>query len=267
MCLLLVSSLVLADALNAFSIGEKTIHIPAPDGYTLVSSDMVAINAMNESLQDTLNDLVATYIQNEETGTALAGVLPEMKRSYSVKVNKELKNEHFAESDFLEMQDIIEQQNAGTFEQIEYEINRINEQDGLESDDLDINNALQISKIIPLEVHSKNPHDFAHSMYINYGPEADSTEDNVVAATLSYVNIKGTVLFMYAFAPQHELDWTQDSSSQWINSTLAANQIATNPAAKKLWQKSSILLSGLLLLCMLIGLLFVSKRKTESGNK
>jgi len=185
---------------------------------------MLGIKQLNDSEADTLNDLVASYISNQEVGTALSGVLPEMTRSYSIKVNKELQYEIFTEADFLEMQQIIEDQNSNAYEQIEYEVTRQLDSQQASDPILDLDSALKISKILPLDIHHKEKALFSHSMYINYGSNDPDTPDDVVAATLNYLNINGTVLFVYAFAPQDQLEWTQSTSLDWSKQILGANQ-------------------------------------------
>ena len=213
-----------ADEINPFSVANKNINLPTPSEFTLVTDEMLAIKQFNESDGDDLNELVASYISDNEVGTALSGVLPEMKRSFTVKVNKELQHEIFTASDFLELQQIIEEQNSNAYEQIEYEVTRTLDPDDPSSASLDLDDALKVSRILPLAIHHKGPSLFAHSMYINYGSSVPGGEDDVVAATLNYLNLNGTVLFVYAFAPQDELEWTQTSSLVWSNKILAANQ-------------------------------------------
>ena len=232
---------------HEFSVADKTIKIPPPPEFTLVTDDMLAIKQLNESEGDDLNDLVASYISDNEVGTALSGVLPEMERSYSIKINKELQHEIFTEADFLEMQQIIEEQNSNAYQQIEYEVTRQLDSDDVSETALDLDSALQVSKILPLDIHHKDESLFSHSMYINYGSSEPDTEDNVVAATLNYLNLNGTVLFIYAFAPQDQLEWTQNSSLDWSKTILAANQQSTSSLSKPIVFSIVILLMALLI--------------------
>lgn len=214
---------------------------------------MLAIKQLNETQVDSLNDLVASYISNHEVGTALSGVLPEMTRSYSIKVNKELQHETFTKADFLEMQNIIEDQNSNAYEQIEYQVTQQLQNDDLSKTSLDLDSALKVSKIIPLAVHHKGNSLFSHSMYINYGNNSPDQEDDVVAATLNYLNLNGTVLFVYAFAPRDELEWTQNSSLDWSNKILAANQQSPSTLA-------SAWILGLLFLILALFIWFSVKK-------
>lgn len=237
---------------DEFSIANKRISLPLPTTFALVNDEMVAINQLNQSQEDTLNDLIATYIPETEVGTALSGVLPDMERSFVVKINKELQHEVFTETDFLEMQNVIEEQNSNAFEQIEYEITRqLKDTEAISGSDLDLDNALKVSKIIPLEVHYKDNQLFSHSMYINYGKNIDDKEDNIVAATLNYLNLDGTVLFVYAFAPQQDLLWTQNSSLEWSKNILATNQTSLLPFSRPFLINLFLLLAFLLIVIVI----------------
>lgn len=54
-------------------------------------------------------------------------------------------------------------------------------------------------------------------------PMNDQLAYYVIAASMAMVNASGKVLFLYAYAPEDELELTRKTSAAWANAVLAAN--------------------------------------------
>ena len=92
------------------------------------------------------------------------------------------------------------------------------------SQEFDVDFAMNLSQMVPLEPHYEAENALAFSMYINYGISAGNENiEEIVSATSTFLNASGTVLFLYGYAPKDELDWTRSASMSWAESVMASN--------------------------------------------
>ena len=45
----------------------------------------------------------------------------------------------------------------------------------------------------------------------------------IAITTVTFIYVKGKILFLYSFAGESDLEWSQNTSKQWANSVIAAN--------------------------------------------
>jgi len=255
---------------HQYQIANRPVFVPPPTNFVVVTPQMTAVNELNLSAPDQLNDLVVSFISEQDAPVANAGQLPPLLRTMAVKVNKEFKNSRLSTADFADMAQAIKLQNAGTREQIEYEIAQQLDQSGLSlKERLELDAALQVSTIVPMEVHLSERDVFAHSMLIR-SSNAQQENADVVASTLSFVNIDGTVLFLYVFGTRADLEWTQQVSLDWASKILDANGQAgvtaksnNTEAINKTLLGAIALVFALLLLCLWA---YISRRKRPNGS-
>jgi hypothetical protein len=215
---------------ETFSIGGKELVIPTPQGFSRVTQEMDAVYRMSLQIIDPENDQLAYYISDSDIPTAMSGELPSLERTFLLKVNKQLKNMVVGSKDFIELKNTVKRQNKEIFESVKSQIPGLMKgaSEGI-SEEFDVNFALQISQMIPLEPHYETDNALAYSMYINYGVSAEGTkEELIVSATATIVNISGKVLFLYCYGPQGELEWTRSASKSWAEDVMGSN---TQPPA------------------------------------
>lgn len=216
---------------ETFSVGGKDLDIPPPQGFSRVTQKMDAVYRMNLQMVDPKNDQLAYYISDSGIPTALAGELPSLERTFLLKVNKQLRNMVVGSKDFAELKSITKRQNEEIFESVKTQIPGLMKEtsEGI-SNEFDVDFALKISQMIPLDPHYEADNALAYSMYINYGLSSEGTKEELnVSATTTFVNVSGKVLFLYCYGPKDELEWTRSASKLWAENVMENN---TQPPAR-----------------------------------
>lgn len=220
--ILLLSGLVHA---TNFSVGGKDLEIPAPNDFSLVTKEMDAVYRLGLRMADPMNDQLAFYIVDSDVPIAMSGEMPSFNRYYLLKVNKKLKNRVVGSKDFAVLKTSVKSQNTELIKSVEKQMPGLMEKisNGI-SEEFDIDFAMKLSQVVPLNPHSESDCSFAYSMYVNYGTTIEgSTEDIIVSATSTIVNVAGKIIFLYCYGPQEELEWTRSASKAWEAMILASN--------------------------------------------
>jgi len=228
--LLLLQSLTMYAA-DTFTISGKQITIPAPKGFVRVTDDMTAVMKFVQQMADPMNDTLAYYIMESDVPTAMAGEIPSLERTFILKVNKQLRNMTVGKNEFSQLKSMTKSQNQQMFEDVKAQIpeHMKNMSQGV-SQEFNVDFAMNISQMVPLEPHYEAENALAFSMYINYGVSAgDESIEEIVSATSTFLNASGTVLFLYGYASKDELEWTRSASMSWAESVMAMN---SQPPAK-----------------------------------
>jgi len=210
---------------ETFSINGNEISVPSPAGFVRVTDDMTAVAKMVQQMNDSMNDTLAYYIMESDVPTAMAGKVPSLEKTFILKVNKELRNMTVGKDDFSQLKSMTKNQNQQIFEnvkaQLPEEMKHISQ--GM-SQEFNIDFAMNVSQMVPLEPHYEAENALAFSMYINYGVTAGQEKiEGIVASTATFLNAAGTVLFLYGYAPKDELEWTRDASMSWAESVMERN--------------------------------------------
>lgn len=214
---------------ETFDIGGEKLVIPTPQGYSRVTQQMDAVYRLSVQIADPKNDQLAYYISDSDIPAAIAGELPSLDRTFILKVNKQLKNIVFGSKDFAELKSMIKLQNKELLESAKSQIQDLMKgtSEGI-SKEFDMDFAMKIAQIIPLDPHYEADNALAHSMFMNYGVSTEGTnEEIIVSATVTFVNISGKVLFLYCYGPQGELEWTRSASKAWVEKVMASNSEPT----------------------------------------
>lgn len=228
--LILMQSLLMFAA-DTFTINGKEIIVPVPEGFVRVTDDMTAVMRFVQQMADPMNDMLAYYIMESDVPAALVGEIPSLERTFILKVNKQLRNMTVGKNDFSQLKSLTKSQNQQMFEDIKAEIpeHMKNMSQGV-SKEFNVDFAMNISQMVPLEPHYEAENALAFSMYINYGVSAGDEEiEEIVSGTSTFLNASGTVLFLYGYAPKDELEWTRAASMSWAEGVMASN---SQPPAK-----------------------------------
>ena len=222
-CLLLFSiSTIKAEI---YLIGGTKINIPEPKGYTVLTKDMDAAYRFSKSMVDLQNELLAYYIVDTEVALAKTGEMPSMDRYFLLKVNNALKNSKVSLSDFNSVKKMIRTQNEEIFKSLEEDIQNLmkNTSDGINKE-FDVDIAMKVSKMVPLDVHYETESAMSYSMYINLGVSAGGTsEELVIAASATFIHVSGKILFLYSYGAKEDLEWTRTAAKTWAEDSMKAN--------------------------------------------
>jgi len=268
--LLILLTLTTSVFAERFDVGGKEITIPTPDGYVRVTKEMDAVHRLSMQMGDPMNDLLAYYINESDAATAREGNVPPLQRRFVLKVSKNLKGMLVGSRDFAELKGMTKRQNKEALESVKSQMQGLMDKasKGI-SKEFDVNVALEVSQIIPLDPHYEADNALSYSWYANYGVSAEGVkEESIVAATTTLVNVSGKVLFLYCYGPQGDLEWSRNASRTWAERVMASN--AQPPAQSSggrgmNWDK--VIEKGIVgaitggLIALMIGVLSIFKRK------
>ena len=181
-----------------------------------------------------------------------------------------LRNMTVGKTDFSELKEMTKSQNqqmvADVKSKMPEHMRKMSE--GL-SQEFDVDFAMDISQMVPLEPHYEAENALAYSMYINFGVTAGAEKKEAISAvTLTFLNASGVVLFLYGGAPQDELEWTRSAPMSWAESVMTSNSQppARSPGSRGLdWNR--IMEKGLVgaiiggLIALIAGALSLFKKK------
>jgi hypothetical protein len=210
---------------DPFTVGGKVLEIPSPSGFHQVTPQMDAVYRLSLQMADPMNDQLAYYISESDVFVAMSGEIPFLERYFTLKVNKKLKTMVIGSKDFTELKNITKQQNRQMLKSVEEKMPSLMDKmsKGI-SKEFDVNFAMKLSQMVPLDPHYETENAFAYSMYINYGVVVDgSKEDFIVSATVTLVNVAGKILFLYCYGLQEELEWTRTASKAWTGMVMESN--------------------------------------------
>jgi hypothetical protein len=201
----IISSILIlffAELVNAgtFSVGGKDLEIPSPNGFSIVTQEMGAVYRLALQMVDPMNDQLAYYIDKSDVPVAVSGEMPSLERYFILKVNKKLKNMVIGSKDFSELMSVTKRQNREILRSVEKQMPGLMEKTskGI-SKEFDLDFALRLSQMVPLDPHYETDNAFAYSMYINFGTTVEGLkEDFIVSATATFVNVAGKILFLTA---------------------------------------------------------------------
>ena len=224
--LLLLNSLSLLAA-DTFTINGQEITVPVPRGFARVTEDMAALKPLSAQTAnaDPYNDTLAFYIKESKVPTAMLGGMPDLEKYFVLKVHKEMRNMTIGKDIFSQFKSVLKSQNQQILQDIKAQIPEImnNFSQGV-SQDYNIDFAMNISQMVPLETHYEAENAVAFSMYSNLGiSTGDEKIEEIISATSTLLNTSGTVLFLYAYGPKGELEWTRSASMDWAESVMASN--------------------------------------------
>jgi hypothetical protein len=243
--LLLLNSFLLLAA-DVFTINGREIIVPVPRGFARVTEDMPAAMgiAQQQADADSYNDTLAYYIKESEVPTAMEGYIPDMEKSFILKVNKEMRNMTIGKDSFSQFKSMTKKHNRQVFENIKAQIPEVmnNFSQGV-SQEFNIDFAISVSQVVPLETHYEAENAMALSMFVNYGSSAgDEKIEEIISATSTFLNASGAVLFLYAYGPRDELEWTRSASKAWAESVMASNSkpLSKTPGQGLDWTNASV---------------------------
>lgn len=223
-CLLFIVLFVSVNA-KPFTIAEKTIEIPSPKGFAIVTPQMGDLNRFSLQLVDPANDQLAYYITESDVPAAISGKTPSLDRYCVLKVSKRLKTMVLDLNDFTKIKNAVKQQNKQILKSIEAKIPSLMEQTNKGvSKEFGVDFAIKVSQMVPLDMHHATDNTFAYSMYLNYGVAAENyKEDFIVSATATVINISGKILFLNCYGTQEDLEWTRSASKAWAKMIIENN--------------------------------------------
>tara|TARA_R100000027_G_scaffold67739_1_gene68363 strand:+ start:22186 stop:23028 length:843 start_codon:yes stop_codon:yes gene_type:complete len=212
---------------DTFSINGREIIVPTPEGFVRVTEEMPAVFRYLSRISDPVNDTLAYYITEKDATAALTGEFPPLERTLLLKINKQLRHRAVGPREFSGMIKIIQAQNQKIFQRLQNDLKlAMDDTSSGISEEFDIDFALGVSQMVPLDPHFQSENCLSYSLYINYDVSAnDANSEVIVAATSTFLNLSGVVLFQYSYASKPDLEWTREISKDWAEATFLANDV------------------------------------------
>lgn len=253
-------------------VGDKNLNIPSPDMFSQGTEEMDGVYRLFQQSVDPMNDQLAYYIAESEIPKAMTGELPNLNRYFIIKVSKKLKNILINTRDFTKLKTETKEQNSKIINSVKKDIPNLMKKtsEGV-SKEFDVNIALKLNKVVPLDFHYETENAFSYSMYINYGVEAQGSKNvNIVSLTTTFANISGKIIYLYCYGSKNDLEWTRSASKAWVESIISNNSTPPSQTSgtinfNKVFEKG---LSGAIaggLIALVVGILSKLKRKPRSG--
>jgi hypothetical protein len=208
------------------SIGGTQLSIPAPAGYSPITSEMKPYAEIAKRFVPPSNEQYALFLPQADTAIAAKGGIPESERRFYVQTSIQVIDQFVSSAEFAELKRTIKAQNAEQLKKVEAQmpgmLQKMNK--GI-SDDYNVNLNLSLNQMVPFAPHYETERGMAYSMLVKYGVNdakgKPSVFEGVVTAT--FVHVRGKVLFLYANAEKSGLDWSRTECRKWAESVIAAN--------------------------------------------
>ena len=196
---------------DVFTVSGKKLNIPAPDGFTRVTPEMDAIYRLGQQMVDPANDMLAIYIQTTDVPAAMSDNLELLERYFILKVNKKLKNKTLGSKDFAEIKDVTKKKSDEIMAKVTKMMpGMMDEVNQNVSKEFDINFALSVSQLVPLEPHYITNDIYAYAMYISMGVSAGGENESMTMPVgLAMVNVSGKLFNLYSYGDKNDIEWAQ----------------------------------------------------------
>jgi hypothetical protein len=231
--LLILQPVVLAVEIN---LGGTRLVIPAPEGYSLITSDMQPFADYAKRFVPPQNEQFAQFLTTADTAEAARGKIPQYKRWFAVQAAKATIQPFITASDFGKLKRAITFQNGEILKKAEKEMPGIAEKinKGIKDDyKADLN--FSFNQMLPFPPHHESDRAVAFSMLMKMNATDQDGKQGVVemTVTVTLIHLKGKVLFLYANAEKSGLAWCRAESRKWMEAIISANPSTGEVAARE----------------------------------
>lgn len=211
---------------STVQVGGTDIVLPAPVGFVVVGDELPEIVKIGEASLPPDNRLVAMAVTEADHRAMLARQEAAVARYILVQVPRRIEKGRHNSKFFAALKTVIGTQNEKILAQVKNRLPDVmNYVTGKLGDALDRKVRAEIPEMTPLPAHREGDRSFSYSMYIKLKMEIegeDATED-ISAATLTGLHVRGKILFLYVYGTKSDLEWTRTASADWSDAILAAN--------------------------------------------
>jgi hypothetical protein len=208
------------------NIGDLTIKLPIPPGYTEPSSDIPAFRSMGEKLTAKTNRLLAFYVSLPDFRTAAVGGEPALARYFMVQTLRAMESTPF-DSTMLEVTKTMLKSQAGSiFKRAEAE-----SQTTLDAYAKSIGDGqakIKLGEVTSLGIFDDQPNSMTllGLTKLQVVRDGGQTELTILFAT-NFLRIKDRVVYYYAYTRyegKEDIEWAAQASKAWVTQALLMNQ-------------------------------------------
>lgn len=214
---------------TTIDVGGRSIDIPTPDGFTVVSAEKGSAFEVMDAYLSQQNErflrLVPheTAIAAEESGTAV------LLRFAYVEVAKNFVRYELSADDFEKVREQIVGPEAVDYEESLEEAGGFGSGDKKAGDLMEKTIETELDGTRSYRAHFNSKDAVANSMSMTTNTTMDRetyTTETVMTTTLARVN--GRLLFLYVYGEATDLEWSRQVSRGWTESIIAANNMDTS---------------------------------------
>ncbi len=205
---------------------RETLEIPNPVGFAAITPKLTAIYDFQTKNWPDSTVHFLTFIQDAEIAIALRNEIPDMNRRLVVTTIRNAVGKTVRNSEFSELKTLLKTQSEQLAKQVQKAIaDEMEKQSKRMSGQSGASLKLGMRQLTAYPPHDDSERSFATSALNIYTvTDADGKlTDNTVAATTTYLHVRGKLLVLQAYGEQDSLSWTRSASRQWADSILAAN--------------------------------------------
>ncbi|HMJ64806.1 MAG TPA: hypothetical protein VK615_05610, partial [Candidatus Binatia bacterium] len=218
------------------TIGDTQLEIPAPAGFSPVTSAMTELDKLLHGLVPPMNAYLTAFVADADVDRALKHEMPDLSRYFGVQTLKQLTSRFLTKSDFATIKGAIQKQQEKIMEEVHKQtpglIESINKN---LAKDMSVDLGLKSLNMVPLPPHEDTERSLGFSMLVNYTAAGNSgaAQKEVSAVTGTVLHLKGKILYLYANGGEKDLQWTRKVSSDWARAVIAANPSDAATASKE----------------------------------
>ena len=262
-----------------FKIGDKTISIPNPEGFTIVTKEMTGVTYLQSKMIVPENILISAYIENASKDLAEKGGVPSLEKTFAIQIKRDLFNKNVGKDVFDAMSELIKKQNEEFVQNIKKDVERITNRSSNElAKDLNIDFALKVKNVVPLKPHIDRDNILSFSTYIKFensinNGEEKTSEKATAIVSASITNVDGKILYIGAYGGKDDLEWTRQASQKWVEKIISLN----NPPPEKTLKSNSgnllkkyktlIKIAIFMLFSSIVGLFYKKGKPNKSISK
>lgn len=226
-CLLLINPI--ASLAIECPIGDASVSIPPPNGFTSVKEVSEKAFSMFKETCPPTNRLLAVFVTNEDAGRLLKGEEAELDRYMTVQSVFELEDVTLDKHQFAEVRAMLRKEYDSLFQNQRQAINESAKKasQGLSRlSELDI--AMQIGGVVPLGIDFEDASSITMSQLAKYEISLEGEKsEHISAGSTVAVLTKGKVVYVNVFRTYRgdaDVDWTRSTAKSWIQQLLSANE-------------------------------------------
>ena len=208
------------------TVGTTRLTIPAPEGYSLLTSEMQPCADFSKRFVAPQNEQFALFLPDDAIALAKAGEIPGPARRFVVQVPKQIVKLLITKTDFAGMKNAIKTQNEEMLKKIEAQVPGIMKKvtDDL-SKDYEVNMRFTSLQMLPLPAHSETDRSMAYSALLKFDVDdgAGNITPNEGMITTTFIHVKGKMLMLYVYAEKSGLEWSRTAAKTWSDQIIAQN--------------------------------------------
>jgi hypothetical protein len=207
-------------------VGDQTIKLPIPPGYTEPSSDMPAFRRMGEQLTAKTNRLMAFYVSLPDFRKAAVGGEPEMRQYFMVQTLRSMESARFDPTMLEVTKTMLKSQANSIFKTAETESQST--LDAYAKSIGDGQGKIKLGEVTSLGVFDERPESMTLLGLSKLQVVRDGAQNEMtILFATNFLRLKDKVVYFYAYTRYNgkdDIEWAAESSKAWVTQALLMNQ-------------------------------------------